>query len=75
MEEVHQELKDAISKCESSERKVADQDSELAKALQSAEEDRVEAQGALWEIQEAKQIAAGKAFNMQSKFVREGTSY
>ena len=33
-------------------------------------EARVEAQAACQEIQEAKQIVAGKAFNMQSKFVR-----
>ena len=70
MEEVQQELRDAISKCESLERKISDQNSELAKALESAKEARVEAQGARREIQEAKQIAAGKAFNMQSKFVR-----
>ena len=53
------------------ERKFADQESELAKARQSAQEARVEAQGALREIQEAKQIAAGKAFIMQSKFVQK----
>ena len=34
------------------------------------EEARVEAQGALQEIQEAKKIAAGKAFSMQSKNVK-----
>ena len=70
LDEVQQELKDAISKCVSLERKVSDQDSELAKALQSTKEARVEAQGACQEIREAKQIAEGKAFNMQSKFVR-----
>ena len=58
VEEVQQELKDAISKCESLERKISDQNSELAKARQSAQEARVEAQGALQEI------AAGKAFIM-----------
>ena len=68
--EVQQELQDAMKKYESLERHVADQDSELAKARQSAQDARAEAQGALREIQEAKQIAAGKAFNMQSKFVR-----
>ena len=65
------ELKDAIKKCESLERKIADQESELAKARQSAQEARVEAQGALQEIQEAKKIAAGKAFSMQSKYVKK----
>ena len=64
LDEVQQELKDAISKCESLERKVSDRDSEFATALQSAKEARVEAQGACREIREAKQIAAGKAFNM-----------
>ena len=51
------------------ERKFADQESELATARQSAQEARVDAQGALQEIQEARKIAAGKAFIMQSKFV------
>ena len=71
VEEVQQELKDAIGKCESLERKSSEQNSELAKEFQSAQEARAEAQSALREIQEAKQIAAGKAFNMQSKFVRK----
>ena len=61
VEEVRQELKDAINKCESLERKVADRDSELPKALQSTQESRAEAHGTLWEIQEAKRITAGKA--------------
>ena len=62
--EVQQELKDAISKCESLEHQVLDQKSELSKALQSAQEARTEAQNACREIQEAKKIEAGKAFNM-----------
>ena len=69
--EVQQELKDAIKKCESLERKIVDQESELSKARQSTQEARVEAQGALQELQEAKQIAAGKAFIMQRKFVKK----
>ena len=44
VEEVQQELKDAISKCESLECKISDQNSELAKALQSAQEAWAEAQ-------------------------------
>ena len=71
VEEVQQEVQDAVKKCESLERKITDQESELAKARQSAQEARVEAQGALREIQEAKEIAAGKAFIMQSKFVKK----
>ena len=45
--EVQQELQDAVKKCESLERDVSAQEIELAKARQSAEEARVEAQGAL----------------------------
>ena len=71
LHEVQQELQDAVKKCETLERDVSAQETELAKARQSAEESRVEAQGALREIQEAKQIAAGKAFIMQSKFAKK----
>ena len=46
LDEVQQELTDAIKKCESLERKVSDQESDLTAALQSAKEARVEAQGA-----------------------------
>ena len=70
LDEVQQELTDAIRKCETLEHKVSDQESELVAALQSAKEARVEAQGAYQEIREAKKIAAGKTFNMQSKYVR-----
>ena len=69
--EVQQELQDAVKKCESLERNILDQEFELAKAHQSAHDARVEAQGALQEIQEAKKIAAGKAFIMQSKYVKK----
>ena len=71
LDEVQQELQDAVKKCESLERNVSARQTELAKACQSAEEARVEAQGALQEIQEAKKIAAGKAFSMQSKYVKK----
>ena len=47
------------------------QESELAKARQSAQDARAEAQSALQEIQVAQTIAAGKAFIMQSKCVKE----
>ena len=69
--EVQQELQDAVQKCESLERNIADQENKLAKARQSAQDARVEAQGALQEIQEARKIAAGKAFVMQSKYVKK----
>ena len=60
-----------MKKCESLERNIADQESKLAKARQSAQDARVEAQGTLQEIQEARKITAGKAFIMQSKFVKK----
>ena len=69
--EVQQELQDAVQKCESLEHNIADQEFELAKSRQSAQDARVEAQGTLQEIQEAKKIAAGKAFIMQSKYVKK----
>ena len=66
--EVEQELKDAITKCESLEQKTSDQAAELAKALQDAKDARVESQSTRGEIQQTRQIAAGKAFLLQSKF-------
>ena len=69
--EVQQELQDALKKYESLERQHADQEFELAKARQRAQEARAKAQGALQEIQEAKKIAAGKAFIMQRKYVEK----
>ena len=47
------------------------QESELARARQSALDTKAEAQKALQEIEAAKKIAAGKAFIMQSKHVEE----
>ena len=69
--EVQQELQDAVKKYESLERDSKMQVSELVKALQSTQEARAEAQSALQEIQAARKIAAGKAFIMQSKSVKE----
>ena len=71
LNEVQQELQDAVKKCESLERDVLAQETELAKARQSAQEVRAEAQSALQEIQQAKKIAAGKTFCMQSKYVEK----
>src|SRR3989337_4513311 len=65
--EVQQELQDAVKKCESLEHKITDQESELAKAHQSTQEARVEAQGALQEIQEARKIMPGKALLLKKK--------
>ena len=46
------------------------QGSELAKALENAQNAKAEAQKALQEIQAVKQIVAGKAFYMKSKHVK-----
>ena len=69
--EVQQELQDTMKKWEPLERNLVDKESELDKARRDAHDARVEAQGALQEIQEARKIAAGKAFIMQSKYVKE----
>jgi hypothetical protein len=62
--EVQQELQDAVQRFESLERGYKAQESELAKARQSAQDARAEAQNALQEIQAAKKIAAGRPFTM-----------
>ena len=69
--EVQQELQDFVKKFESLERDSKTQESELAKALENAQNAKVEAQKALQEIQAVKKIATGKAFIMQSKHVKE----
>lgn len=71
LNEVQQELRDFVKKYESLERDSKTQESELVKALQSAQDSKDKAQKALQEVQAAKKIAAGKAFNMQSKHVKE----
>ena len=71
LNEVQQELQDAVKKCDALEGDVSSRETELAKARQSAEAARVEAQGTLQEIQEAKKITMGKAFSMQSKYVKK----
>ena len=45
-------------------------ESELAAALESTKHAKAEAQKALQEIEAMRNIAAGKAFNMQSKHVK-----
>ena len=69
--EVQQELQDFVKKYESLERDSKTQGSELAKALENAQNAKAEAQKALQEIQAVKKIAAGKAFFVQSKHVKE----
>ena len=66
---VQQELQDAVKKCEALEHEASVQETELTKARQSVEAARNDARDALQEIQGANKIAAGKAFNMQSKYV------
>ena len=69
--EVQQELQALVKKYESLERDSKMQGSELAKALENAQNAKAEAQKALREIEAVKKIAAGKAFIMQSKHVKE----
>ena len=64
--EVQQELQDAARKCEILEHDASAKETELSKARQSTKTARNEAQGALREIQEARKIAAGKAFGMKA---------
>ena len=71
VKDIQLELQDAVNRCESLERDYKEQETELVKARQSAQDARAEAQGTLQEIRAAKKIAAGKAFIMQSKYVRE----
>ena len=52
-----------MKKSETLEQSLAGKESELAQALQAANDAREEAQGALKDIQEARKIAAGKAFS------------
>ena len=59
-----QELQEAVKKCETLEQSLTEKESELTRAHQAARDAQVETQGALLEIQEARTIAAGKAFSM-----------
>ena len=68
--EAEQELQDAVKKSEALEQSLSGKESELAQARQVANDAREEAQGALKEIQEARKIAAGKAFSIQSRYLR-----
>lgn len=69
--EVRQELQEFVKKYDSLERDSKTQGSELAKALENAQNAKAETRKALQEIQAVKKIAAGKAFIMQSKHVKE----
>ena len=56
------ELQEAVKKSEGLEQSLVGKESELAQALEAAEGAREEARGAAWDIQEARKVAAGKAF-------------
>ena len=69
--EVQQELQDLVKKHEALELDSKTRESELATALESAKNAKAESHKALQEIEVMSKIAAGKAFNMQSKHVKE----
>ena len=56
-----QDLQEAVKKSEGLEQSLVGKESELAQALQAAEDAREEARGAVRDIQEARKVAAGKA--------------
>ena len=68
---VQQELEALAKKHESLELDSKTRESELAKALESTRSAKAEAHKALQEIDAVKKIAAGKAFIMQSKHMKE----
>ena len=60
--EAEQELQEAVKKCKTLEQSLTEKESELTKAHQATSDARGETRSALQEIQEARKIAAGKAF-------------
>ena len=62
--EAEQELQEVVKRCEALEQSLTENESELTKAHQAACDAQGETQGALQEIEEARKIAAGKAFSM-----------
>ena len=67
--EAERELQEAVKKSETLEQSLAGKESKLAQALQAANDVREEARGALKDIQEARRIAAGKAFLLKAIFI------
>ena len=59
-----------MEKCESLEQSLSGKESELSQARQTVSDAQGETLGALKEIQEARKIAAGKAFSIQSGYLR-----
>ena len=68
--EAERELREVMKKCETLEQSLSRKESELSQAHQAASDARGEAQGALKEIQEARKIAARKAFSIQSRYLK-----
>ena len=68
--EMQQELQALVKKHEALELDSETRESKLAAALESTKNAKAEAQKALQEIEAMRKIAAGKAFNMQSKHVQ-----
>ena len=60
--EAERELQEAVKKSETLEQSLIGKEFELAQALQGTDDAREEARGALKDIQEARRVAAGKAF-------------
>ena len=58
-----QELQEAVRKCETLEQSLTETESELTEAHQATNDARGETQSALQGIQEARKIAASKAFS------------
>src|SRR3954462_13674427 len=68
--EVQQELQALMKKHEGLELEAKTQASELASAVETAKNAKAEAQKALQELEDARKIAAGKAFSMQSRNIK-----
>ena len=64
-----------MKKCETLEQSLTEKESELTKAHQATSEARGETQSALQGIQEARKIAAGKAFIMQKQVCEGSVSF
>ena len=62
------ELQEAVKKSEGLEQSLVGKESELAQALQAAEDAREETRGAVRDIEEARKVAAGKAFCIHDHF-------
>ena len=67
--EAERELQEAVKKSETLEQSLAGKESELAQALQAANDVREAARGALKDIQEARRIAVGRAISYSKRFV------